>query len=195
MSHSRLTVLLVDANGRRAAELAQLLARTDAYAVHHTTGGVGLADEVVALRPSVILVDMNLPDRDTLEGLRQVSTRSPCPVVLMTEESAEDFVEEAIGAGVCSYHVGGVDPAAIRPVLTAAIALFRRHQLASSEHDATKAQLEARLVVDRAKALLIRTRKLSEPEAYRWLRSKAMRESRKLIDVASDLLADNGETP
>jgi two-component system, response regulator / RNA-binding antiterminator len=195
MSHSRLTILLVDASGGRAAELAQLLARTEAYTVRHTTGGVGLADEVVALKPSVILVDMNLPDRDTLEGLRQVSTRSPCPVVLMTEVSAEDFVEEAIQAGVCSYHVGGVDPAAIRPVLTAAIALFRRHQLASSERDATKAQLEARQVVEKAKALLIRTRKLSEPEAYHWLRSKAMRESRKLIDVASDLLADNGEAP
>jgi response regulator NasT len=195
MSNSRLTVLLVDANGRRAAELAQLLARTETYTVRHTTGGVGLADEVVALKPSVVLVDMNLPDRDTLEGLRQVSTRSPCPVVLMTEESAEDFVEEAIQAGVCSYHVGGVDPAAIRPVLTAAIALFRRHQLASGERDATKAQLEARQIVEKAKALLIRTRKLSEPEAYRWLRSKAMRDSRKLIDVASDLLADNGETP
>jgi two-component system, response regulator / RNA-binding antiterminator len=195
MSHSRLTVLLVDANGRRAAELAQLLACTGAYTVRHTTGGVGLADEVVALKPSVVVVDMNLPDRDTLEGLRQVSTRSPCPVVLMTEESAEDFVEEAIAAGVCSYHVGGVDPAAIRPVLTAAIALFRRHQLASSERDTTKAQLDARLVVDKAKAFLIRTRKLSEPEAYRWLRSKAMRESRKLIDVANDLLADKEEMP
>jgi response regulator NasT len=195
MPAAGLTILLVDANGRRAAELARLLASTGDHRVHHTSGGAGLADEVVALKPSVVLIDMSLPDRDTLEGLRQVSSRAPCPIVLMTEETAEDFVEEAIQAGVCSYHVGGVDPAAIRPILAAAIALFVRHQRATSERDASLAQLEERRTIDRAKTLLMRSNRMSEPDAYRWLRSKAMRESRKLAEVAADLLAERGEIP
>lgn len=190
-----LTILLVDANGRRAAELARLLASSGDHDVHHTSGGAGLADEVIALNPSVVLVDMSLPDRDTLEGLRQVSSRAPCPIVLMTEETTEDFVAEAIQAGVCSYHVGGVDPAAIRPILAAAIALFARHQRATSERDASLAQLEERRIIDKAKMLLMRSNRMTEPEAYRWLRSKAMRESRKLAEVAADLLAERGDVP
>lgn len=193
MSPSGLTILLVDANGRRAADLAHLLQEQGDYRVCHHSGGLGLAAQVAALRPDVVLIDMSLPDRDTLEGLRQVSADTPCPVVLMTEESEASFVEEAIAAGVCSYHVGGVDEGAVRPILTAAIALFRRHQEAADARDASVAQLEAYRVVERAKAHLIRSKKMSEPEAYRWLRSKAMRESRKLVDIAADLIAKAGE--
>ncbi|GAA0573182.1 ANTAR domain-containing protein [Rhizomicrobium electricum] len=195
MPPAGLTILLVDANGRRAAELARLIASAGDHRVYRSAGGAGLADEVLALKPSVVLVDMSLPDRDTLEGLRQVSSRSPCPVVLMTEETADDFVEEAIQAGVCSYHVGGVDPMAIRPILAAAIALFARHQRATKERDASLAQLEERRIIDRAKTLLMRSSRMSEPEAYRWLRSRAMRESRKLADVAADLIAKSGDAP
>jgi response regulator NasT len=193
MSALGLTILLVDANGRRAAELAHLLESTGAHRVHRSAGGVRLADEVLALNPSVVLVDMSLPDRDTLEGLRQVSTRSPCPVVLMTEETGDDFAEEAIQAGVCSYHVGDVDHAALRPILAAAIALFARHRRATEERDASLAQLEERRVIERAKAVLMRSRQMSEPDAYRWLRSRAMRESRKLADLAADLVAKSGD--
>ncbi len=188
-----LTVLLVDANGRRAGELARLLAETGDYRVHHHSGGLGLAEQIAALHPDVVLIDMNLPDRDTLEGLRQVST--PCPVVLMAEQSDSAFIEDAIAAGVCSYHVGGVERATMRPILTAAVALFRRYQQATSARDAATAQLEARRIIDKAKSLLIRERKMSEPEAYRWLRNKAMRDSRKLADIAADVLAEAGETP
>ncbi len=190
---SRLTILLVDANGRRAGDLTQLLAETGDYRVHQHSGGLGLAEQIAALNPDIVLIDMNLPDRDTLEGLRQVST--PCPVVLMAEQSDSAFVEEAIEAGVCSYHVGGVDAGAVRPILTAAVALFRRYQQTASERDAVAAQLEARRIIEKAKSLLIQKRKMSEPDAYRWLRSKAMRESRKLADVAADVLAEAGETP
>lgn len=190
---SPLTILLIDANGRRAGDLAQLLAQTGDYRVHQHSGGLGLAEQITALKPDVVLIDMNLPDRDTLEGLRQVST--PCPVVLMAEQSDSAFVEEAIGAGVCSYHGGSVDAAAVRPILTAAVALFQRYQQTASERDAAAAQLEARRIIDKAKLLLIKKRKMSEPEAYRWLRSKAMRESRKLADVATDVLTEAGETP
>lgn len=192
---SVLTILLIDANGRRAADLAHLLGEMGDYCVHHHSGGLGLAEQVAALGPDVVLIDMDLPDRDTLEGLRQVSNRTPCPIVLMTEQSDAEFVEEAIEAGVCSYHVGNVDAVAVRPILAAAVALFRRHRQTTSERDTATAQLEARRLIEKAKALLIRERKISEPEAYRWLRSKAMRESRKLSDVAAEILARAGEMP
>lgn len=193
MSGSGLTILLVDANGRRAADLAQLLQSRSEYRVVQHSGGFGLAEQVAILRPDIVLVDMGLPDRDTLDGLRNVSDQAPCPVVLMSEEPDADFAEEAIQAGVSSYHVGSVDAAALRPILTAAIALFRRHQQATRERDASEAQLENYRVIDRAKAYLIKNRKMSEPEAYRWLRNRAMRESRKLVDIAADVVARAGD--
>jgi response regulator NasT len=44
--------------------------------------------------------------------------------------------------------------------------------------------LKERDLVDRAKAILIRRRKFSEPEAYHWLRREAMSSGKRIPDVA-----------
>ena len=48
---------------------------------------------------------------------------------------------------------------------------------------------EERQLIERAKAILIKNRKMTEPEAYRWLQKKAMNESRKLAAVVADFVA------
>jgi response regulator NasT len=185
---SRLKILLVDAVGARAAEFERILLEAGYRDIHHIAGGPGLAEDVGDLAPDLIIVDMAMPERDTLEGLRRTSARSPCPVVLCTDEDDPGFIEEAIAAGVSSYHVGSVSADAIRPIMTAAMALFRRYQQAELERKAALTSLEERRIVERAKAALMRQRGLAEPDAYRWLRNKAMKESRKLVSVAADIL-------
>ena len=53
---------------------------------------------------------------------------------------------------------------------------------------AAQAQLDERRIVERAKAALMSRRKINEPQAYKWLRTKAMNESRKLADVAAEVM-------
>ena len=48
-------------------------------------------------------------------------------MVLFVDTDDPGFMEEAIGAGVCSYNVASLAPPDIRPILRAAVALFRRH--------------------------------------------------------------------
>ncbi len=60
-----------------------------------------------------------------------------------------------------------------------------------NDFQTAKAQLEERRLVERAKAILMQGRKLSEPEAYNWLRKKAMNENRKLAQVVVDFLAQH----
>lgn len=82
-----------------------------------------LADDVAAFTPDVMIVDMALPDRDTLEGLRQSSGRAPRPAVLFADDPA--LAAEAIAAGVHAYHFDETGAQEIKPILIAAIALFR----------------------------------------------------------------------
>ena len=55
---------------------------------------------------------------------------------------------------------------------------------------AAKALLNERRLIERAKAILMKNRKMSEPDAYRWLQKKAMNESRKLADVVAEFVAE-----
>jgi two-component system, response regulator / RNA-binding antiterminator len=183
-----LKILVVDANRARAAELAETLCQAGYLNVHHVAGGLQLADDVAALEPDVILVDLALPDRDTIEGLRQTSERTPRPVALFAADAEASFVEEAIAAGVSSYHVGGLSAQAVKPVMAAAIALFRRHRQTEEAREAATVEAHERRTIEKAKSILMQQKRMTEPEAYRWLRSTAMRESRKLVLVAIDVI-------
>jgi response regulator NasT len=99
-------------------------------------------------------------------------------------------MEEAIGAGVSSYNAIGMPPPDVKPILRAAVALFRRHQQAQDDLKQAENRLNERSVVDRAKALLIKQRRLSEPDAYKWLRRTAMSRGRRIVDVAGELIKE-----
>jgi response regulator NasT len=77
----------------------------------------------------------------------------------------------------------------MKPIVTAAVALFRRYRRIEEELERAKATLDERRILDRAKGALMRQRRISEPEAYRWLRRQAMNENRRIVDVAVALLA------
>lgn len=170
------------------------LARDQAAQVVCTQPGEMLADAVVAHRPDVVVVDMTRPDRDALEGVRQLSSTMPHPVVMFVDQDDPEFMQAAIDAGVSSYNVGSVTPDEMRPVLRAAVALFRRYQQTHARLTEAETRLRERDLIDRAKAILIRARKFSEPEAYRWLRREAMSSSRRIPDVAQMVIqAQEGE--
>ena len=186
-------VLLADDDAVRAAALMKVLSADPGLIVLRPAAGALLADAVAALAPDVVLVDMARPDRDALEGIRVVTSNIPRPIVLFVDHDDPAFMEEAIGAGVSSYNVLGVPPPDVKPILRAAAALFRHHQTAHSELRDARTKLSERALIDRAKAILIKERRMDEPEAYRWLRERAMSTKRRIPDIAGDIVRAQGE--
>jgi response regulator NasT len=188
-------VLLADDDAERAGAVARILAADAGLTVVRLQFSESLADAVASLAPDVVLVDMARPDRDALDGIRQVAALNTRPVVLFVDEDDPAFMEEAISAGVSSYNAIGMPPPDVKPILRAAVALFRRHQQAHDDLKQAESRLNERAVIDRAKAILIKQRRLSEPDAYKWLRRTAMSSARRIVDVANELIKDLGGNP
>ena len=182
-----LTILLIDTDAERAQALEEKLSQTGFARVVRAEGS-DLAAAVEAAKPDLVIIDMALPDRDALEDIRAVSAASPVVMFAGTDDPA--FAQEAIAAGVCSYNLSGVALQDVRPILASAVALFQRYRHVETELAAAKALLNERRLIERAKAILMKNRKMSEPDAYRWLQKKAMNESRKLADVVADFVAE-----
>jgi response regulator NasT len=186
-----LKVLLADCDAERATSLERrLLEITDATIVRVPAGST-LVDAVSAESPDVVIVDMARPDRDALDDLRRVTSDNPRPIVMFVDRDDRGFMEDAIAAGVSSYNVVGAAFPDVKPIVMAAVAIFRKHQRVEADLSRARASLSERENIDRAKAMLMRERKLDEPQAYRWLRRKAMNESKKIAVVAAELLAAN----
>jgi response regulator NasT len=183
-----LTILLIDTEGDRARALEEKLSESG-FANVVRAEGPDLAAAVEQARPDLVIIDMDLPDRDALEDIRAISAARP--IVMFAGTDDPGFAREAIAAGVCSYNLSGVALADVKPIMASAIALFQRYRHVEIELAAARALLDERRQIERAKAILMRDRKMTEPEAYRWLQKKAMNESRKLSQIVAEFVASH----
>ena len=181
-------MLLADADPERAPAVENALQEAGATAIVRPGPGEPLIDAVARLAPDVVIVDMQRPDRDALDDLRHVTRHHPRPIVMFVDVDDPAFMEAAIGAGVSSYNVVGSSLPDIKPIIAAAIAMFRRFSQIEAELRRAEQGLAERALIDRAKTLLIRSRRMTEPEAYRWLRRQAMDRGRRIADIAAELL-------
>jgi len=138
--------------------------------------------------PDIVLIDLANPDRDTLEHISYATETTKRAVALFVDHTDDNLTKAALQAGVSAYVVDGLKMDRIKPVLETAIARFQMMRQMQSELDAAKQALEDRKTIDRAKGILMRQRGIAEDEAYTLMRKTAMRQSRKVIDVAEALV-------
>jgi response regulator NasT len=183
-----LKILLVDSEPERARSLERTLAAAGFTEIMRAEAGVDLVDTVRRLAPDLVVIDMALPDRDALEGVRALSANAPKPIVMFSDKDDPAFVEDAIASGVCSYNLAGVSNRDMKAIVASAVTLFNRYSRVETELAAANAQLKERQTIERAKAFLMASLKMNEPQAYRWLRNKAMNENRRIAQVAAELI-------
>ena len=101
-------ILIVDDSSvmRKIVERALRQAGLDSLVVHEASNGTEGLDLLRAKQVDLILSDINMPSMDGLEFLRQIRAQNLAPgvpVVMITTESSEEHVKEAILAGAQGY--------------------------------------------------------------------------------------------
>lgn len=182
-------ILLVDGEAERSSLVGERLAQMGEVDIVRPAPGEDLIGAVGRTNPDLIIVDIARPDRDALEGIRRVNGTTPRPIAMFVDDGDPGFMRSAIDAGVSSYTVVQDEPPDIKPIVQAAVALFARYRLLEEELQRTQASLRERVLVDRAKMVLMRRRRMTEPEAHLWLRREAMAKSRRIAEIAAEIVA------
>lgn len=184
----KLSIVVVEKDRERALLIVDALRGAGDHDIQVIAEETGLARRIASQRPDLVLIDLRSPSRDMLEELTLASGPLDRPVAMFVDRSDEGLTRAAIEAGVSAYVVDGLRPERIKPVLDAAIARFHMFQRMRAELSATKAALEERKVIDRAKGLLMRARRIDEDAAYALLRKTAMDQGKKMVEVAQALV-------
>jgi len=185
----KLRVLLVDERADRARDLASTLEAAGCQVVAQLLGAVDLHATLRAVQPDVVIVDMDSPDRDTLEDMQRITSEQPRPIVMFVDETDSESIRTAVRAGVAAYVVKGASAERIRPVLEVACARFEEFQALKSELARAQSTLADRKLIERAKGILMQKRGLSEEIAFQMLRKMAMNQGVRLAEVARHVLA------
>ena len=182
-------VLLADEIDERADALIQHLGAAGVEDIVRVSTGERLVEAVKRHAPDVLIVDMSRADRDGLEPIREVTDSEPTPIVMFADCNDPAFMEDAIAAGVSSYNVRGAFLPAVKPIVQAAVAIFRRYQKVAGDLRIAEMRLDEQAAVQKVKNLLMRDRNISEPQAHKWLRERAMNGGKRIADVAREILA------
>lgn len=186
---NKLSILLIDDNQTRATQLIAAL-KNSRYQVNHlVSSGASLLKQVDDLKPDMVVIDIESPDRDILDSLHTLSSFNPKPIVMFSEQEDSDTITRSVKSGVSAYVCGNADPKRVRAILDAALARFEDYQSVKQELVNTKQELEAKKVIDTAKRLLMQSRSMSESDAFHALRKMAMDTGQKMEEVAKTLIA------
>jgi response regulator NasT len=181
-------IVIVDENPIRAAILEEGLREAGFVGVEHIREMHNLLARIYALDPDVIVIDLENPSRDVLEQMFQVSRAVRRPIAMFVDQSDSDSIRASVDAGVSAYIVDGLKKERLKPILDLCISRFNAFSRLQDELDRTKSALEDRKAIDRAKGILMKLKGLNEDEAYVLLRSTAMREKKKIGEIAQSII-------
>jgi response regulator NasT len=181
-------VMVVDESPARAELLRRALHDAGYRIVACIAPDEHMPARVRDMQPDVIIIDVDSPDRDTLEHLCVIDRDQPRPVVLFTHDDDRDKIRAAMRAGVSAYVVRGLSSERVQPVVEVAIARFQEFQSVRRRLDQANASLAERKRIERAKGILMKSRVCTEDEAYRSLRKMAMDRGKRVADVADTLI-------
>jgi two-component system, response regulator / RNA-binding antiterminator len=181
-------IAIVDESPIRAAILEEGLREAGFTDVVRIGEMQNLLSRIYALDPDVIVIDLENPSRDVLEQMFQVSRAVRRPIAMFVDQSDAASIQASVDAGVSAYIVDGLKKERLKPILDLCISRFNAFSKLQDELDRAKPALEDRKVIERAKGILMRVKGLTEDEAYVLLRSTAMREKKKIGEIAQSIL-------
>lgn len=188
MNPAALRILIIDENRIRAAVIEEGLREAGHSAVTLVHDVSGIARRITEVNPDVIVIDLENPNRDMLENMFQLSRAVKRPIAMFVDRADTASIEAAVDAGVSAYIVDGLRKERVKPILQMAISRFNAFARMARELEEARGELEGRKLVERAKGILMKSRGLSEEDAYALLRKTAMNQNRKLADVAQSLV-------
>ncbi|MBB5711777.1 response regulator NasT [Sphingomonas xinjiangensis] len=181
-------IAIIDDSGLRATILEEGLRDAGFEEIDVVPPQGAFVARLERMAPDVVLMNLGNANRDSLEEMLAVSRALARPIAMFVDQSDESMIGAAIDAGISAYVVDGLRKERVKPVLELAIRRFNAFSKLQAELDAARNELADRKTVDRAKAILMNSRGLDEPGAYALLRTTAMKQGRRIVDVGEALI-------
>jgi response regulator NasT len=164
----------------------ELLGYTVVGAASNGQAAVEMFDE---LNPTLIIMDVKMPEKDGIEAAREISAKRSVPIILITGLSSDEMATKAIEAGVFSYMVKPVTKKQLEPAIKLALARYGEFSSLKVEVLDLKDAIETRKLVERAKGILMKRCNLSEDDAFKLLQTHSQKENKKMKEIAESIIS------
>ncbi len=194
MNSETTRVLIAEDEALIRLDLKEML-EEEGYAVVAEVGdGQQAIDQAAALRPDLVILDIQMPVLDGLSAAERIAGDRIAPVIVLTAFSQRELVERARDAGAMAYLVKPFSKNDLVPAIEVARARFAELSALDDEVRTLEERLEARKVVEKAKGRLMTEQDMTEAEAFRYIQRRAMNERTSMKALAEAILAADAQT-
>lgn len=151
-------------------------------------------ESVYACAPDMLIVERNLPE--LWSGLQQISAVLPVPAIMVgdTDDPLEPPVPlETID--LYGYLARPVTANNLRQMLAITHSLFQRLHATQQETALLRDAFASRKLIDRAKGTIMERQRLSEADAYAYLRDESRRQRIPIVELAKSVLGQLDQLP
>jgi AmiR/NasT family two-component response regulator len=156
--------------------------------VAETSEAADLPQAVIRTQAELVVAISGSPSPVLFEAAKMLNAIAPRPFILFTSDRDAAKINRASDSGIHAYVVDGYARHRLPAIVQVAKARFRHDQRLKNEIGALTKRFEERKTVDRAKGLLMRSRGVSEEEAFELLRALAMHSRQRIGVVAASVI-------
>lgn len=167
------TIVVADDNAFAAAAVGRIL-RTAGFDVLEAVDGPSAFEICLGHAPSLVIIDYRMSGSSGAKMAQHIATRMLVPVVLMSADTGEAIVQEAIAAGVTGFLAKPVEARQLLPMVRIALERARELHVLRSRVEQLDETLENRRHASLATSLLMARLLIRREEALQRLRRQAL---------------------
>ena len=190
-SPKRIRSLVVDGDSQRRILVEELLSNMGYSTLESAESIADLASGTKRLDDQNLLLVLCVDSAtDHLISQLQIFLKSRAmPVLMLAENIDQDGMRNAMKSGVTAFLSLSVQGNRVKQAIDSAFANFSVVNDLQQKISALDSRLENRVTIDKAKGLVMKTKGLDESQAYSYMREYAMKNGKKLIEVAEMTIA------
>jgi signal transduction histidine kinase len=124
VASERVHILIAEDEYLVARMLRGMLEQRGFVVVGEARNGLEAIEMTMALKPDVVVMDIQMPDMNGLEASRKIQSQAPTPVVVLTAYADQELVASAAKVGVGAYLIKPPNARELERAITIAQARF-----------------------------------------------------------------------
>jgi len=183
----KLSILIVDDEPLTRMGLKTILEEAGYFICGETGNGNTAVSLSKQLMPDLAILDIKMPGLDGIE-VGKILNSMNIPVILLTAYSQQNFINRAEKVSIYSYLIKPVSEDMLLPAVQLTYARWKEMQDVQHKLKDTQDKLKSQKVIAHARALLAKTKNISEYEAHQKMIHRAMDKRISLLEIASRIV-------
>ncbi|WP_066497671.1 ANTAR domain-containing response regulator [Abyssisolibacter fermentans] len=180
-------IVVGDSNEKHRLSIVQLLNKKG-YKVYEASDGGGVLRLARAIRPKLIILDVNIWGMNAFDVARIVESDNLSTIVFMTDKRDKYFYEKLKKYKLFAYLSKPINPYQINHLIEFVIMNSNKMNSLYEKVEKLESTLSARKKIDKAKGLLMQKMNFTEDEAFKFLRKRSMDMCISMEKVAIDII-------